>query len=149
MAMPCPPGFSNETEPEESAHRTFRGLPTPGAASAVGAMVLLFTYLAAEQEGWRSSTWVLATVSTILPVLTLVVAALMVSRYRYTHIVNHYLGGKRGFSFLVKLVVWILAAVLLLEPTAAVFAVGYILSGPLQALRKKFRQRGAAGATTS
>ena len=128
--------FNVETDPDESAHRSFRGLPSPGAAGAVGAMVLLFANLADFDQGWRSSTWMLATVSITLPVVTLVVAGLMVSSYNYTHIVNHYLGGRKRFGFLVKMAIFILAAVLYFYITAALFAVTYAMSGPIRAAQQ-------------
>jgi len=141
--------FNVEAEPDEAGHMTFRGLPSPGAASAVAAMVLLFAFLAVSERGWRSSTWILATVSITLPVLTLIVAMLMVSRFEYTHIVNHYLGGKRRFGFLVKLLVCILAAIWQFHITAAALAVAYTFSGPLRAMRKRFRRRAARPASAN
>ena len=139
--------FNVESESDEGGHMTFRGLPSPGAASAVAAMVLLFAFLAESERGWRSSTWILATVSITLPVVTLVVALLMVSSFDYTHIVNHYLGGRRGFGFLVKLLVCILAAIWQFYITAAALAVAYTFSGPLRALGKKVRRKSIQEAT--
>jgi len=133
--------FNVESEPDESAHMTFSGLPSPGAAGAVGALVLLFVDLAHREQGWRSSTWLLATVSIALPVFTLIVALLMVSRFDYPHVVNYYLRSRRPFGWLVKLVIFLLAAILYLYVTAAALGVIYAVSGPAKALRRRIRKR--------
>jgi len=126
--------FNVETESEQSEHMTFRGLPSPGAAAAIATLVLLFTYLAEFERGWRSSTWLLAGVSITLPVVTLIVALLMVSGFEYPHVVNYYLRRNKRFSSLVRLVVFILAAMLNLYITAAALAIVYALSGPVRAV---------------
>jgi len=127
--------FNVETDEDESSHMSFRGLPSPGAAGAVGALVLLFTHLAPMEEGWRSDVWILAVVSVTLPIATLLVGLLMVSRFPYRHIVNYYFRGQRGFSFLVKIVLFVLAIFLQPYFTLAAFAVVYVLSGPTAVVR--------------
>jgi len=122
--------FNVESEPDESAHMTFKGLPAPGAAAVITALVLLFTNLADTNEGWLSSEWLLAVVGICLPVLTLAVALLMVSSLHYSHIVNQYIRGRRPFSYLVKLTVILIAAYLHVYITGAVLAVAFVLSGP-------------------
>ncbi|MGB2819705.1 MAG: CDP-alcohol phosphatidyltransferase family protein, partial [Phycisphaerae bacterium] len=138
--------FNVENEPDESAHMSFRGLPSPGAAAAVATLVLLFDHLRnIDEGGWLFGPWLLsmkdelalwmcAAISIILPLVTLAAGLLMVSRLRYSHPVNQYVRGKRPFSYLVKLVVIVLPAVVL-EPfvALAVAAMGYILSAPISA----------------
>lgn len=133
--------FNVENEPDESAHMNFRGLPSPAAAAAVSATVLLFVDLASWEKGWQSSTWILISVSITLPVLTLITALLMVSRFHYSHIVNQYIRSKKPFGFLVKLVVLLPAGILYFFITAAVLTVAYALSGPLQMLWKGDRKK--------
>jgi CDP-diacylglycerol--serine O-phosphatidyltransferase len=133
--------FNVETDSDEQSHLYFRGLPTPGAAAAVAAMVLLFADLVPREQGWRSSTWVLAAVNITLPVMTLAVAFLMVSRIQYSHVINQYLRSKKPFGFLVKLVIVLIGSILLFFITAAAMTLAYVVSGPLQALRRRV-QRG-------
>lgn len=125
--------FNVETTPDESAHLHFSGLPSPGAAATVAALVLLFRHVIGEEHGWRASKWMLGTVSVALPVVTLATALLMVSRVRYAHVVNQYIRGRRPFSYLVKLVVLGLAAMLDPYIALAVLTVGYSLSAPAAA----------------
>jgi len=135
--------FNVENVPDESGHFYFRGLPIPGAAATVAAMVLLLDRLAGIQQGWRSSPWLLAAVGTTLPVVTLLVAMLMVSRFTYTHVVNHYIRGTRPFNYLVKLVIIALAA--MVEPylTLAGVTLAYAFSGPVGAIARRLAARKA------
>ena len=144
--------FNVENEPDESAHMSFRGLPSPGAAAAVATLVLLFDHLRnISTGGWIFGPWLLsksnelalwmaAVLSVLLPVVTLAGGLLMVSRVRYSHLVNQYIRGKRPFSYLVKLVVIVLIAAVL-EPyvALAVAAITYVFSAPTAALWKRLR----------
>ena len=134
--------FNVENEPDESAHMDFRGLPTPGAAGVVVSLVLLFTrvtnppFLASP---WQDTIWLLVSVSIILPVMTLAAALLMVSNIQYSHLVNHWVRGRKPVSYILKLVVVVLAMVYEFALTAALFASVYALSGPVTAAWGHFR----------
>jgi len=150
--------FNVENEPDESAHMNFGGLPSPGAAAVVAALVLLFDHLRNINEGgWLFGPWLLsmnenlalrmcAFISVLLPLMTLATGLLMVSRVRYSHVVNQYIRGKRPFGYLVKLVVVVLVAIVL-EPFVALAAsaMAYALSGPLLSALRPLRRRAAAG----
>ena len=129
--------FNVENEPDESAHMSFRGLPSPGAAALVAALVLLFVHLCSFTEGPLASRYLLAGVCFLLPLATLAGALLMVSRIRYPHIVNQYIRGKKPFGFILKLLALVLVA--FLEPylTAAAVCLIFTLMGPIGALRRK------------
>jgi CDP-diacylglycerol--serine O-phosphatidyltransferase len=88
----------------------------------------------------RIALWMCAAISIVLPVMTLAVGLLMVSRFRYAHVVNQYIRGKRPFSYLVKLVVVVLAA--LLEPFVAMAAAAmvYALGAPARAAWRRLWQ---------
>ena len=131
--------FNVENEPDESSHMDFRGLPSPAAAAVVAALVLLFEHLATLQGPQGASTWMLAGVGLCLPVATLAVALLMVSRFRYPHVVNQYIRGRRPFSYLVKAVVVLIA--MFFEPylTIATVVLVFALSGPIGALWRFLR----------
>ena len=144
--------FNVENEPDESAHMDFRGLPSPGAAAVVTSLVLLFErVLLGTGRGWLSSPWLnagaaaasnpwlLGAISVLLAGVTLAAGLLMVSRFRYVHMVNHYVRGKRPFSYLVKMV--LLALAVAIEPFVSIAAgtVIYAASGPVGGLLRKVR----------
>ena len=137
--------FNVETEQDESAHMDFRGLPSPGAAAGLAAMVLVFVDLINRGYAWLSTEVLMIAMSIALPILTLISALLMVSRFRYPHLVNQYIRGRKPFSFLWKLVLLVLAGVMVgpyIVLAAAVLF--YILSGPAHAALLLLRRRKTA-----
>ena len=129
---------------------SFRGLPSPGAAAAVATLVLLFDHLMhLNKGGWggawpamlgpETAPWVAAVISLALPLVTLAVGLLMVSGFRYPHLVNQYIRGKKPFGYLVKLLLLIAAA--MLEPflTMAAAATTYALAPALTATFRRTR----------
>ncbi len=126
--------FNVETESDESSHMSFRGLPTPGAAAAIASLVLLFAHLVATEAGWESAQWLLVLVGFTLPTVTLAGAFMMVSRLRYPHMVNQYIRGRRPFSYLVKIVILILALFLLPYQTLAAGTIAFVSLGPVRAV---------------
>ncbi len=102
--------FNVENEEDASAHMSFIGLPSPAAAGVIASLIIF------HQEKVPN----LNAIIYILPFLTLAVAALMVSRIRYPHILNQYLKGKKPFAHLIRtllflgLVVWSMQAALVL-----------------------------------
>lgn len=139
--------FNVENVPDESSHMSFQGLPSPGAAAAVAALVLLFEHLTGFESGWRSSSWLLASVAFALPAVALATGLLMISRVRYTHIVNQYIRGRRPFGYLVKIVIIGLAGMLDPYVTLAVVTMVYVLSGPGGAIWRvaRYRMKPAGG----
>jgi len=151
--------FNVENEPDESAHLSFRGLPSPGAAAVVIALVLLFDHVRHINDGgWLFGPWLLsmndtlalwlcAAISIVLPIVTLACGLLMVSRLRYAHLVNQYIRGKRPLSYLFRLVVIALVAVIF-EPylAAAVGALAYMLAAPTSAAWLRLRRASSPAA---
>ena len=142
--------FNVENEPDESAHMTFRGLPSPGAAAAVGTLVLLFDHLMHLKEAagtgptpalmsQETALWFAAAVSITLPIMTLAAGLLMVSNFKYPHIVNQYIRGRKPFGYLVKLI--LLAAAVMIEPflTMAFAATVFVAWSPLTAAFRRKR----------
>jgi CDP-diacylglycerol--serine O-phosphatidyltransferase len=105
--------FNVSNEHGEQHHRSFLGLPSPGAAGAVIGVILM------QQD---LHTWSLETHNTfitflstfcvyMMPALVLVSGLLMVSNVRYPHVVNRYLRGRRSIARLVAGVTVILLLV--------------------------------------
>lgn len=129
--------FNVENEPDESAHMHFRGLPSPGAAAVVAALVLLVVRLHNISGGLLANPYLLSGVSVVLPVATLLAALLMVSRFRYPHVINQYIRGKKPFTYILKLLVLLLLGYL--EPyfTAAVVCLIFAALGPIESFRRR------------
>jgi CDP-diacylglycerol--serine O-phosphatidyltransferase len=132
--------FNVENQPDESAHMSFKGLPIPGAAAVVATMVLLYTRLSGQSAGWQSSPALLAAVVILLPIATALAAMLMVSRFRYPHLLNQYVRGKKPFGYLLKLLIIVLAGTAQPFLTATAAALIFALSGPIGAILRKVRK---------
>ncbi len=102
--------------------RTFRGLPSPAAAGAVAALVLLRHEYTLHWLDWA--------VLVACPIL----GALMISRLPYSHVMNRYVDAPGGLGFVVVAAVAILVGVGYFEATVAGAFVLYALTGPILGL---------------
>ena len=116
--------FNVSNEHGEQHHFSFLGLPSPGAAGAVVAWILM------QQDLRQSGLHTLARVALfIMPVIVLSTGLLMVSDIRYPHVVNRYLRGKRSFGRLLAVVALLLLLVVWHEYTLAIGTVVYAFYG--------------------
>jgi CDP-diacylglycerol--serine O-phosphatidyltransferase len=113
--------FNVENEEDESAHMSFVGLPSPAAAGVIASLVIFHQEVVPEilthpGRDWSTSGLMNFLLEDLviytLPIITLGVAVLMVSRIRYPHVVNQYMRGKKPFPHLIwallfmGLVIW-------------------------------------------
>lgn len=94
--------FNVET-PEDDDHEGFEGLPSPAAAGTLAAFAIAVPDLAdfadpQQYPVWvnRAGEWTLEASHYIIPVLALVLAFLMVSRYRYPHVFAQLVRGRQA-----------------------------------------------------
>ena len=116
--------FNVETEPDEEAHRYFRGLPTPAAAGVIAGLALL------DASGQVPGNWA----AKVMPFVTIIMSGLMVSRIKYIHLVNALFRHKKPFKYLVLLVFLMLVVFAFAKYTEAILLAsfaGYMLSGPV------------------
>ena len=124
--------FNVSNEHGEQHHFSFLGLPSPGAAGAVVALVLVQQDL----RQWYRETgydwlWVASNVCLyLLPALVLATGLLMVSNIRYTHVVNRYLRGRRPITRLIMGVALILLIFVAHRYVLGFACVAYALYGP-------------------
>jgi CDP-diacylglycerol---serine O-phosphatidyltransferase len=110
--------FNVENDENEMAHMSFVGLPSPAAAGVVVSLIIFH-----QEQVPGVDLLVYA-----LPFATLGVAILMVSRVRYPHVVNVYLRGKKPFSYLIRVLLF-LGLVWWNVQTAMVLIFGYFAAG--------------------
>lgn len=89
--------FNVENEENETAHMSFSGLPTPGAAGAIASLIIFHQEVMPE----------LNVLIFALPFVTLGTAILMVSQIPYPHVLNLYLRGKQPFSYLIRVLLFL------------------------------------------
>ncbi len=119
-------------------HRSFKGLPSPGAAGAVASLVLLHQRFLAQE----APSWTLTAASGTMLLITLLVAIAMVSQFHYVHVMTRYVRGRAPFATLAAAIICGLLLVVLPQWSLAVGFVGYAVSAPLRATYRWFMGRG-------
>ncbi len=143
--------FNVSNKHGEQHHFSFLGLPAPGAAGAVAAMVLVQQTLAgqAPELATQDSHSLLGEFSSaganvcvlLLPVIVLCTGLLMISSIRYPHLVNRYLRGKRSVGRLLVALILVLLLVVAHQYTLGVTAVGYAFWGPVSYAYFRLRRK--------
>jgi CDP-diacylglycerol--serine O-phosphatidyltransferase len=125
--------FNVSNEHGEQHHMSFLGLPSPGAAAAVIGIVLVQQELAYDATTLPFLNGLATVAIVLLPAITLASGLLMVSNFRYPHVVNKYLRGRRTIG---RLVFALLGAVLVVTAhryTIGITSIVYALSAPATA----------------
>jgi len=131
--------FNVETGTSDDDHQTFRGLPSPAAAAAIAGFAILFYTLRIEPTEWKLRSDEI--LQHLLPFFALIVAALMVSRIPYPHVVNRMFRGKRSFGHLVGLLFLLVGIALFRGYAVPIVSCGFVLGPPLLFLWQKARER--------
>ncbi len=124
--------FNVENAESDHDHRTFRGLPSPGAAGIVVSLILF-----QDQLGDIGRKYV----AYALPIVAVSAAFLMISRVPYRRFHRAYLLRKQPFGQLVIGVMVLAVFVSYKAPTLVVLVLWYGISGPVLMLLKKISDR--------
>ncbi len=146
--------FNVSNQHGEQHHFSFLGLPSPGAAGTVAAVVLMAMQVGTQWEkrlemgelDWATTTlkYVYLTSLCLLPLITLAVGLLMVSTLRYPHIVNRYMRGKKSVGRLVAAVVLVGVVIAFHEYAVAVAMLVYSAWGVVGYLMSRYRKGASA-----
>ncbi|HSI32909.1 MAG: CDP-diacylglycerol--serine O-phosphatidyltransferase [Phycisphaerae bacterium] len=127
--------FNVSNEHGEQHHFSFLGLPSPGAAGAVVALILAQQDLGFESQSVKT-VWLANTLGFLakalviaLPFVVLLTGILMVSNIRYPHVVNRYLKGRKSIATVVVMVVFVLLVVVAHRYVLAIGCLTYGLWG--------------------
>jgi CDP-diacylglycerol--serine O-phosphatidyltransferase len=135
--------YNAENVKSEEGQRAFSGLPSPGAAAAMAALLALHerlrhTGFAAWNVNWPDvSRWVIA-------LAAFAVGLLMVSRFDYVHIFNVYVRRRHPPTHLVWLIVILGIGWYSFELLLVVLAFGYVVSGIVLGLLRRGHGTAAA-----
>jgi CDP-diacylglycerol--serine O-phosphatidyltransferase len=135
--------FNSETD-EEDSHQEFSGLPSPAAASVVASIPISYLLLVRSPDPTvvAVADWPGQALQLALPLVTLAVACLMVSRIRYVHAVNHLLRGRRGRAHMIKLVFALAVVYWQHEVAIPMILCWYAFAPPIRSLYQMvFRRR--------
>ncbi len=125
--------YNAENVKGEAAQRAFSGLPSPGAAALVAALLALHENLhTSGLAAWGMEA--AALLRWALPPVVFALGLLMVSRLDYVHVFNVYVRRRRPPSHLVWLIVILGVGWYSFEVLIVVLALGYVASGLALAL---------------
>lgn len=148
--------FNVETD-EEDSHEFFSGLPSPSAAGTVASFPIAMAGLrdlTGADDGRVAhavADWLTPAVQFLMPLVTLAVACLMVSRVRYIHAFNHLFRGKKNRQHVIQLIFVGVLIFLVHELALPVIFCWFAFAAPLRAawmeyVAPKFERRVEAGA---
>lgn len=120
--------FNVESD-EDDDHSSFTGLPTPAAAAVIASFALLSYALRNEQnllihENFPIYDWWM---QRLLPMFSVVIALLMVSRIPYPHPLTQLLRGQSSFAHLVSIVFAVLAVLIVHSYAIPLLCVLFVL----------------------
>jgi CDP-diacylglycerol--serine O-phosphatidyltransferase len=121
--------FNVSNEHGEQHHFSFLGLPSPGAAAAVAATVLMQQDLLKQSAAFAQD--IATFFAAILPAIVLCTGLLMISHLRYPHLVNRYLRGKRSIGRLIVVLAIILLFIVAHQYTLAIGGLTFAGWGPV------------------
>ena len=127
--------FNVEHARADFDHRTFNGIPSPGAACVLAALILCHDQ---PDLGVVSRSVVYA-----LPAVAVVMALLMVSRIPYRRFHRTYVFSKKPFGQVITLVIVFAVFWLYKAPVLLLLVMWYAASGPVFHLMRLYRERAA------
>jgi CDP-diacylglycerol--serine O-phosphatidyltransferase len=142
--------FNSELDDADS-HRFFKGLPTPAAAGAIASFPVGLqglkdvanesTLIGKITLSSQMAERILSPLSVVLPILVLAVSLLMVSRFRYPHLVNQFLRPKGNRTRLLTVLSTIGLIFLFHEMAVPVIFCCFAFIPPLRSIQKNLWSR--------
>ncbi len=131
--------FTVETD-EDDDHLNFIGLPAPAAAGTIAGFAILFYTLRVQGSHIaiaENADWYLRRV---LPIFTLILSALMVSRIPYPHVMNQLLSGQRSLGHIVALLFSAVVIIAVQGYSVPIICALFVLGPPLRYAWQRWRK---------
>ena len=111
---------------------TISGLPSPAAAGVVASFPIAVKEL---KDSWAQpvADYLLPGLVILLPLITLAVATLMVSRIRYAHLFNQMIRGRRSRKQMLQIVFATVLVFVVREMALSVLFCAFAFSSPVRA----------------
>jgi CDP-diacylglycerol--serine O-phosphatidyltransferase len=125
--------FNVESDSDDD-HMIFAGLPTPAAAAAIASFAILSYKLRNERAILTIENYDLYDLwmQRLLPLFSLVISLLMVSRVPYPHPLTQFVRGHRSFAQLVAIVFALMAILLVRAFAVPLLCVLFVIAPPLR-----------------
>lgn len=136
--------FNVESD-EEDSHEFFSGLPSPAAAGVIAAFPIgvkgLKDMVAGDNVvswGGPAARWLLPSMSVTLPLITLLVAILMVSRIRYSHVFNQLTRGHRSRTQVLQILFALVMVFVVKELAVPLVFCYFAFSSPCRSIWQRY-----------
>lgn len=139
--------FNVQTASGDS-HETFVGLPSPAAAGTIASIMISVPQLSQYDSPSYPETVqiiaarVLEATHYLVPGLAVILASLMVSRFRYPHVLQQFLGGRRSIQQIRRIVFLAVIAFLLHELVLPLGLLYFAFASPIRQLLARPAGRG-------
>jgi CDP-diacylglycerol--serine O-phosphatidyltransferase len=119
---------------DDDDHSMFAGLPTPAAAAVIASFAILSYTLRREENLLihENFSYYDLWMQRLLPIFSVVIALLMVSRIPYPHPLTQLLRGQSSFAHLVGIVFAVLAVLIVRSYAVPLLCVLFIVAAPLR-----------------
>ena len=131
--------FNVETK-EDDSHDHFDGLPSPAAAGTLASIAIAAPHLATFQGADYSpriqkvAEFALMATHYIVPAMAIVLAYLMVSRFRYPHVFHQFMSGRRSMHQIGRFIFLLGGAFLLHELVLPIGFMYFAFASPVRQL---------------
>jgi len=132
--------FNVETDDDDD-HLNFIGLPAPAAAGSIAGFAILFYTLRVQGSHLAYADDVDWYMRRVLPVFTLILSALMVSRIPYPHVMNQLLSGQRSLGHIVALLFSAVVIIAVQGYSIPIICSLFVLGPPLRYAWQRWRNR--------
>jgi CDP-diacylglycerol--serine O-phosphatidyltransferase len=142
--------FNVETT-EDDKHQEFSGLPSPAAAGTIASFAIALPQLRQFTEDsfspgiQRLANQLLDLTNDGMPLLTLVLAWLMVSRIRYPHVVNQWIRKRYAFYDMARGILVVIAAMTIHELALPMMFCFFAFEPPFRAFWQRFVRQEESG----
>ena len=130
--------FNVETD-EDDDHFNFIGLPAPAAAGSIAGFAILFYTLRVQGNNFPYAADIDFYMRRVLPIFTLILSALMVSRIPYPHVMNQLLSGQRSLGHIVALLFSAVVIIAVQGYSVPIICSLFVLGPPLRYAWQRWR----------
>ena len=132
--------FTVETD-EDDDHASFKGLPSPAGAAAIGSFAIAFYALRKQTTSIPYAESLDNVLQTALPFYAVLVSLLMVSRIPYPHVVNQVFRGRRTFGHIVSVLFALLVVAIIPGFAVPAICFAFVVGGPIRYAWVEYVQR--------
>ncbi len=135
---------------EDDSHEGFEGLPSPAAAGTIASFTIAMPHLESlthyndSRSVQEAAAWALAFCEYLLPMLAVMLAYLMVSRFTYPHIVQQWISGRRSPNQIGRALFALGGVIVLHELALPLLFCIYAFTSPIRQWRRPFQSIGPA-----